>query len=90
MLSLDIFNLSLELAKLKLSDALFRFVVDDIPAEKGAIVYFLLDYVSALIVSFCFFNSTIYLSILTEICFSCSDNSCLFLLTGSEFCSSVE
>jgi hypothetical protein len=43
LLSLDIFNLSLELARLKLSEVLFLLVAEDNPAEKGAKAYFLLD-----------------------------------------------
>lgn len=38
----DIFNLYLELAKLKLSDVLFRLVVDVTPLMNGVIAYLLL------------------------------------------------
>lgn len=39
---LDIFSLYLELAKLKLSDVLFRLVVDVTPLMNGVIAYLLL------------------------------------------------
>jgi hypothetical protein len=48
--SFDIFNLYFELAKLKLSEVLFRFVVDVIPLVNCVIVYLLLASVYARIV----------------------------------------